>query len=135
MPLTGNQRRYLRALAHHLDPIVQVGHQGVTEGVGRALSRALNDHELVKVKVAPAVEDRTAAAEALAADTGAELVQQMGRTLVFYKRRKKDPKIKVPPPRTGPGSKAASQPGKAAPAVRDDDDADGDEGDADDDEA
>lgn len=99
MPLTGNQRRYLRGLGHHLDPIVQVGHGGVTEGVVKALNVALHDHELVKVRLAQAVEDRDAAAEQLAAGTGAELVQQLGRTVLLYKPRPEKPTITLPAPR------------------------------------
>ena len=45
MSLTGNQRRYLRSLAHHLTPIVQVGHQGVTEGVVHQLWLNRAPHE------------------------------------------------------------------------------------------
>ena len=51
MALTGKQRRALRALGHHLEPVVQVGHAGITDGVVAALEQALWDHELVKVKL------------------------------------------------------------------------------------
>ena len=110
MALTGNQRRHLRALGHHLDAVVQVGHQGVTEAVGRALSRALNTHELVKVRLAAAVDDRDAAAKALAVDTGAEVVQQIGRTVLLYLRRKKDPTIVLPKARSGAAAKDVDEP-------------------------
>jgi RNA-binding protein len=101
MPLAPNQRRYLRALGHHLNPIVQVGHQGVTDGVLGALDQALTDHELVKVKVAPAVDDREAAAEALAAGTRSDCAQILGRTLLLYRPREEKPKITLPPARVG----------------------------------
>lgn len=126
MPLSGSQRRYLRGLGHHLKPIVNVGHQGVTEGVAKALGAALEDHELVKVRLAEAVEDRPEAAGALATATGSECAQIMGRTVLLYRRREKDPKIEMPAPRPskpakGPkGAKAA----KGAAAVTTDDDSD-----------
>lgn len=115
MALTGNQRRHLRALGHHLSPIVQVGHQGVTEGVVKALAQALLDHELVKVKLGQAVEDRHAAADALAAGSGAEVAQVLGKTVLLYLRRKKDPKIELPKPRSGPGAAPKPAPGRPAP--------------------
>jgi len=100
MILTGNQRRHLRALGHHLSPIVQVGHQGVTDGVVAALAQALQDHELVKVRLAQAVEDRPEAAEALATKTDSTCVQVLGRTLLVYRPRPEKPTIELPRPRS-----------------------------------
>ena len=53
MPLTGKQRRALRALGHHLEPVVLVGQNGITDGVVAAVDQALHDHELIKVKLNP----------------------------------------------------------------------------------
>jgi RNA-binding protein len=99
VPLTGNQRRYLRALGHHLDPVVQVGKQGVTEAVGAALDQALHDHELVKVKLAQSVEDRPEAAAGLGKLTRSECAQIIGRVVLLYRRREEKPKIELPAPR------------------------------------
>lgn len=93
MPLTGSQRRALRALGHHLVPVVQVGQAGITEGVIGAVHQALETHELIKVKVQP--EERREAAEQLAQATGSELAQLLGRTVLLYRPRKDDPKIVV----------------------------------------
>jgi RNA-binding protein len=98
MSLTGNQRRHLGALAHHLNPIVQVGHQGVSEAVVRQLADALEVHELVKVKLGQSVEDRDGSVEALAAGTKSEAVQLLGRTAVFFRQRSKKPEIVLPKP-------------------------------------
>jgi RNA-binding protein len=98
MSLTGNQRRHLGALAHHLNPIVQVGHQGVSEAVVRQLADALEVHELVKVKLGQSVEDRDGSVEALAAGTRSEAVQLLGRTAVFFRQRSKKPEIVLPKP-------------------------------------
>ena len=48
--LTNGQRQRLRSLAHHLDPIVYIGKQGLTQAVIQATHEALRDHELIKVK-------------------------------------------------------------------------------------
>lgn len=95
--LSGKQRRYLRGLGHHLAPIVQIGKEGLTEGVTAATSAALEDHELIKVKVGEHVdEDRHDLGNALALDTNAELVQVIGRILILYRAREEDPEIKLP---------------------------------------
>ncbi len=95
--LTGKATRYLRALGHHVDPTVQIGKDGISEGVVAATREALLAHELVKVKIlteAP-VERKLAGAE-LAERAGAFLVQTLGRTLLLYKRHPHKPKLELP---------------------------------------
>jgi RNA-binding protein len=81
-----------------LNPIVMLGNAGLTDGVVNELDRALNDHELVKVKASqPGERDaRNQALELLAARTGAALVQRVGHVGVFYRRRKELAKILIP---------------------------------------
>lgn len=95
MPLNGKQRRKLRALGHHLEVVVQVGANGVTKGVIAAAAQALEDHELIKVKIADEREGRLEAIDALVEGTKAEVAQVLGRTALLYKKRKKDSKIDV----------------------------------------
>jgi RNA-binding protein len=96
MALSGKQRRALRALGHHLKPVLQVGHSGVTEALLAALEQALHDHELVKVRVlAHAPGPRAEVALALASATSAELAQVLGRTVLLYRARPEDPKIRL----------------------------------------
>ncbi len=90
MPLTGKQRRALRAMGHHMEPVVIVGQSGVTEGVIGAIAQALNDHELIKVKINEGPETRHEAAQRMAEGTGAELVQLLGRTALLFKKREED---------------------------------------------
>ena len=90
MPLTGKQRRQLRALGHHLEPVVIVGQAGVSEGVIAAVTQALNDHELIKVKINEGPETRQEAAARMAEGTGSELVQLLGRTALLFKKREED---------------------------------------------
>jgi RNA-binding protein len=95
--MTGKQRRYLRALGHHLDPVVQVGKEGLSEGLVSALDAALLQHELIKVKLGEAAgSDRRALGAALAEAAGGELVQVLGRTVLIYRRRAEDPLIELP---------------------------------------
>jgi RNA-binding protein len=95
--LQGKAARYLRSLGHELTPVVQIGKEGVTEGVVQATSRALLDHELIKVKVGTeAPEDRKGTLAILATAAAAELVQVLGRTGLLYKKHPEKPRIKLP---------------------------------------
>jgi RNA-binding protein len=93
--LTGKQRRHLRALGHHLNAVVQVGHEGVSDAVVRHANEALDQHELIKVRVSDD-HDRHQAGELLAQKCGAHLAQVLGRTLLLYRRRKEKPEIELP---------------------------------------
>jgi RNA-binding protein len=96
-PLSGRAARYLRGLGHHLDPIVQIGKDGITAGVVAATREALRAHELVKVKVlGEAPIERKEASTELAARAGAALAQVLGRTFLLYKRHPHEPKIVLP---------------------------------------
>ncbi len=95
MTLTGKQRRHLRALGHHLNAVVQIGREGVTDAVVRQAGEALEHHELIKVRVSEE-NDRHGAGEELAQKCGAELAQVLGRTLLLYRRRKEKPEIELP---------------------------------------
>jgi RNA-binding protein len=86
MPLTPADRSALRARAHALHPVVQIGHGGLSDGVVREIDASLKAHGLIKVKVAG--EDRETREQLLAdicAAVGAEPVQTIGRTLVLWR--------------------------------------------------
>ena len=95
--LTGKQRRHLRALAHALDPVLHIGKAGVTPGVLEEIDRALETHELIKLKFsADSPLGPAEAAEPIQSGTRSQVAQIIGRMLVVYRRRKKDPKILLP---------------------------------------
>lgn len=95
--LTGKQRRALRSLGHHLNPVVQVGKEGVTSAVVNAADVSLEDHELVKIKVSDSAPvDRHDAAASLAEATGSEVAQVLGRTILLFRRHPDEPKIALP---------------------------------------
>lgn len=95
--LSGKQRRYLRALGHHLKAVVQIGHEGVTEALAKQAGDQLEAHELVKVRVGEnAPLDRHEAARALAERCGAQVAQVLGRTALLYRRRAEKPEIALP---------------------------------------
>jgi RNA-binding protein len=97
MDLTERQRRYLRKLAHDLNPTVHVGAAGLTEPLALETDRALRDHELIKVKVRGADRDtRDSMIEELARRTGSVLVQRIGHVAVLYRPNPGIPKLVIP---------------------------------------
>jgi RNA-binding protein len=118
--LTGKQRRHLRALAHDMKPIVQIGKGGIDGGLISALDQALADHELVKVKLGEAAGlDRHEAAENLATATKSQVAQVLGNILLLYRPDPEDPKIKLP--KAAPGAAAADDEDEEAGDDDDDD--------------
>jgi RNA-binding protein len=95
--LTGKQRRYLRALGHHLAPVLHIGHEGLSEAVVTEANAQLETHELIKVKVGESSPvSRHDAAAGLADATSASVAQVLGRTFLLYRRRAHDPRLELP---------------------------------------
>lgn len=95
--MTPRQVRHLRGLAHHLNPVVQVGHARLTDAVVEKVDEELENHELIKVRVQGAERHELAeAADVLCARTGAAHVQTIGHIVVLYRRRKEKPAIRLP---------------------------------------
>ena len=92
--LTPAQRKDHRSEAHHLDPVVMIGGDGLTAAVKKEIDLALNSHGLIKVRV---FSDDRAAREAifaaLADELGAAPIQHIGKLLVLW--RPMPPKEKV----------------------------------------
>ncbi|NMM51562.1 ribosome assembly RNA-binding protein YhbY [Paenibacillus aquistagni] len=95
--LTGKQKRYLRSLAHHIQPIFQVGKGGVNDQLIRHIEEAIEVRELIKISILNNnMDDRQEVAEALASGSGSELVQVIGKTIVLYKESKDHKEIVLP---------------------------------------
>jgi RNA-binding protein len=99
IPFTGKQRSYLRALAHDMAPVVQVGKAGLTEAVVEQIREQIKAHELMKIKFAKECEvGPEEASEPLEAQVPCQVVQKTGRVLTVYKRHDHKPKIELPKP-------------------------------------
>ena len=93
MALTPRQRKALKALAHSLNPVIQIGKEGFDARVQKSLHKALNDHELLKVQLINGDDwDKKQAAAEIAEAVHAEVVQVIGFKIVLYRRneQKKD---------------------------------------------
>jgi len=96
--LSPRQARHLRALAHHLNPVVRVGSAGITDAVVAKLDAELTLHELLKVRLEGTRDEVQSDAEHLASATGSDVAQVIGRIAVLYRRRRKKPTIRLPEP-------------------------------------
>lgn len=98
--VTSKQTRYLRGLGHHLSPLAMVGKEGVTVAVVKAVQEVLHTYELIKMKIQNgSPSDRHEIAAALAAATGAAVVQVLGKTILLYRANPElaeDKAIKLP---------------------------------------
>ena len=91
--LTGKQKRYLRSLAVNMKSITQVGKDGLSANLFKSIEDSFNTHELIKINVLKTCALTTnEIAIDICANCHCELVQIIGKTLVFYKKAK-EPKI------------------------------------------
>ncbi|WP_250655160.1 ribosome assembly RNA-binding protein YhbY [Alkalimarinus coralli] len=95
MTLTAAQKKQYRAIAHSLSPVIIVGEKGLGEGLLQELNRALDDHELIKVKIAfNDRDDRAAVIEELCEQTQSTLVQTIGKiAIILRKAEQPNPKL------------------------------------------
>ena len=97
MMLSGKQKRFLRAKAHHLKAIFQVGKSGVTNNMIEQLKDVLEKRELIKINILQnCLEDKEVIAEQIAAGADAEIVQIIGNHIILYKESEENKMIVLP---------------------------------------
>jgi RNA-binding protein len=93
-------KRSLRARAHALKPVILIGQHGVTEAVMAELSRALDAHELIKIRFRGAERElRAAEIERICTTMQADFVSSIGGTAVLYRENPSVPSAPPPPAR------------------------------------
>jgi RNA-binding protein len=97
--LEGSQRKYLRGVAHSYKPLVQIGKEGLSESVLRAIDTALEAHELIKVKIAAEREEREQHVPVIEERVGCECVGTVGRMAILYRENPDPEKRKVALPK------------------------------------
>jgi len=85
MPLTSAQRKHLRGLAHHLDPVVTIGQHGITPTLEAAVDEALASHELVKLRFREFKDSKAQFCQKLEEATASELVGRVGHVAIFFR--------------------------------------------------
>ncbi|MDU3557128.1 MAG: ribosome assembly RNA-binding protein YhbY [Staphylococcus epidermidis] len=89
--LTGKQKRYLRSLAHNIDPTFQIGKGG------QQISETLEKRELIKIHILQNnFDDKKDLAAIVSQQTQSELVQIIGSMIVLYKESEENKEIKLP---------------------------------------
>ncbi|KXH87379.1 ribosome assembly RNA-binding protein YhbY [Sporosarcina sp. HYO08] len=95
--LTTKQRKFLRSEAHHLQPLFQIGKNGLIDSVIRQIEEALEAKELIKVNILQNCdEDKNEIAAKLDEREGLEVVQVIGNIIVLYKESKEKKRIELP---------------------------------------
>lgn len=93
--ITDKQKRFLKARAHHLKPVVTAGNAGISQGVLNEIEIALSRHELIKVRVNADRDERKTMAEQICKKTSANLIQIIGGIVILYRPAEK-PFINLP---------------------------------------
>ena len=95
--MTSKQRAYLRGLANKLDAIFQIGKNGINDNLIKQLDDALEARELIKITVLENSPDTVReAAEEIAGNIKAEVIQVMGNKITLFRQKKKDSRIELP---------------------------------------
>ena len=83
--MTSKQRKYLRAAAHHIDPVVLIGKSGFYDGASFAIDNALNIHELIKIKFREFKDERKDIGIQISNELNCEIIGQVGHTIILYR--------------------------------------------------
>lgn len=90
MSINNADKKRFRQIGHDLKPIVTIAQKGLTENILLEVKRALNDHELIKIKVVGADRDqKKELVDVLCTEMNAECVQTVGHVILLYKAAKK----------------------------------------------
>ena len=95
--LTGKQRSYLKGLANNIDPIFQIGKNGLSDNFLKQVEEALETRELIKIRILQnSILDAKETATEIADALDAEFVQSIGGKFVLYRESKENKKIQLP---------------------------------------
>lgn len=90
-----SDRDYLRSLAHHLTPLVYVGHQGITDTLIAAVEENLTARELIKVKFNGRKDEKRVLSEKIARRTHSAYVGLVGNVLTLYRAHPEEDKRRI----------------------------------------
>ena len=88
MSINKDQRRKLKKLAHHIKPFINIGKQGLVDGVIHSIKEKIEKEELIKVKFSQNKEDKISISKELIKKSESEEVCLIGHTLILYKKSK-----------------------------------------------
>ena len=95
--LTGKQKRYLRSLAHNIDPIFQIGKAGINANMISQIDETLENRELIKIHILQNnFDDKNDLAQTLSQATNSEVVQVIGSMIIIYRESQENKEISLP---------------------------------------
>ena len=84
--LSISQRSYLRSLSHHLEPVVLIGKNGVTDGTLKTINKVLNTRELIKIKFREYKDEKQSLSHQIAESTDSDVVGMIGHTIILFRQ-------------------------------------------------
>ncbi len=94
--ITSKQRAYLRKISHTLEPVFQIGKEGVTDNLLEGISQALNKREVIKIHILEtALLDTRETCNEIAREIGAEPVQAIGNKFILYREAEEEKYRKI----------------------------------------
>ena len=93
--LSGKEKKYLRGLAHALNPVVLIGRNGCTEQVTTQIDEALKAHELIKIKFIDYIDEKKEIAAGICEELKCECCGSIGHTFIFFRQNGDPAKRKI----------------------------------------
>ena len=84
--LSNSNRSYLRSQAHHLEPVVLIGKQGITDGTIESIDRVLEARELIKIKFREFKDEKLSLSEKITELTNSQIVGVIGHTVIIFRQ-------------------------------------------------
>ena len=88
--LSSSDRSFLRSQAHHLEPVVLIGKNGISDGTVEAVNKALEARELIKIKFREFKDNKQSISDEIAASANCHVVGMIGHTVILF-RKNSDP--------------------------------------------
>ena len=88
--LSSSQRSYLRSQAHHLQPIILIGKNEISDGIIEAVNKALDARELIKIKFREFKDKKQSLSHQVSESTDSHVVGIIGHTVILF-RQNPDP--------------------------------------------
>ena len=84
--LSSSQRSYLRSQAHHLEPVVLIGKNGISDGTIESIGRVLEARELIKIKFREFKDEKLSLSKKITELTNSEVIGVIGHTLIIFRQ-------------------------------------------------
>ena len=84
--LSSSERKYLRSQAHHLEPVVLIGKNGIKDGTIELINRVLEARELIKIKFREFKDEKLSWSEKIAELTNSQVVGVIGHTVIIFRQ-------------------------------------------------